>query len=400
MEVSEYVEKFKSELETVVRFWASHSHDEKHGGFYSMLSESGEVYDTTKYSWMGARQVWMYAKLYNTMIKYHSMEILQPAIEGGEFLMRHVATMDTTAAARCYFATTEDGKPCKLQRKPYTECFYIMALAELYKATQEQKYQMASETALSQLIYWIRVDDSDLGVPRLSGVAPCQELGRPMMLLNVLTEFCGSDEQLRKKYAEDFDWAVAAILKHSDGEVVREYIAPDGSSLPGCQGRQLTPGHALEAGWFLLEEARVRNDETLTRVAIEQFIDRPNAYGTDPMHGGLFYFLDREGRSPLQLEWSMKLWWVHCEAMLALIMAYRATRERRHWQAFTQMCQLCFTKFSDAVHGEWYGYLTRDWQLNQTFKGGPYKGCFHVPRALLYCLQALEQIQLESAAAQ
>ena len=73
---------------------------------------------------------------------------------------------------------------------------------------------MASETALSQLIYWIRVDDSDLGVPRLSGVAPCQELGRPMMLLNVLTEFCGSDEQLRKKYAEDFDWAVAAILKH------------------------------------------------------------------------------------------------------------------------------------------------------------------------------------------
>ena len=52
------------------------------------------------------------------------------------------------------------------------------------------------------------------------------------------------------------------------------------------------------------------------------------------------------------------------------------------------------------MHGEWYGYLTRDWQLNQTFKGGPYKGCFHVPRALLYCLQALEQIQLESAAAQ
>ena len=45
-------------------------------------------------------------------------------------------------APRCYFATTEDGKPCKLQRKPYTECFYVMALAELYRATGEQSYQV------------------------------------------------------------------------------------------------------------------------------------------------------------------------------------------------------------------------------------------------------------------
>lgn len=58
------------------------------------------------------------------------------------------------------------------------------------------------------------MDDSDLGLIKLPGVAPSQELGRPMMLLNVLTEFCGSDEELRKKYQDDFDWAVAAILKH------------------------------------------------------------------------------------------------------------------------------------------------------------------------------------------
>ncbi len=41
--------------------------------------------------------------------------------------------------------------------------------------------------------------------------------------------------------------------------MVREHIAADGSSLPGCQGRLLTPGHALEAGWFLLQEAKIRS---------------------------------------------------------------------------------------------------------------------------------------------
>ena len=74
--------------------------------------------------------------------------------------------------------------------------------------------QVAAEAMLSQVIYWIRVDDGGLGLAPLCGNPPSEELGRPMMLLNILTEFCGSDSQLRIKYTEDFDWAVAAILKH------------------------------------------------------------------------------------------------------------------------------------------------------------------------------------------
>lgn len=75
-------------------------------------------------------------------------------------------------------------------------------------------FQVAAENMLSKLIYWIRVDDTELGAPKLPGAPPSQELARPMMLLNVLTEFCGSDKTLREKYSADFDWAVQAILKH------------------------------------------------------------------------------------------------------------------------------------------------------------------------------------------
>ena len=89
-----------------------------------------------------------------------------------------------------------------------------------------------------------------------------------------------------------------------------------------------------------------RADEQLTRVAVEQFIERPYNYGLDPTHGGLFYFLDTDGLPPTQLEWSMKLWWVHCEAMLAFLKAYRATREKKHWMVFVEMTQLCFNKVS------------------------------------------------------
>ena len=140
------------------------------------------------------------------------------------------------------------------------------------------------------------------------------------------------------------------------------------------------------------------NDQ-LRQTAIEQFIEQPCVYGTDVVHGGLFYFVDADGHSPVQLEWPMKLWWVHCEAMLALLMAFQSSRQQKHWELFLKLFQYCFAKvyiaavaaagccgvccivcvypslqFSDPSNGEWFGYLTREGIVNQTFKGGPYKG--------------------------
>lgn len=31
-------------------------------------------------------------------------------------------------------------------------------------------------------------------------------------------------------------------------------------------------------------------------------------------------------------------------------------------------------QFSDAQHGEWFGYLSQDGKVVLDFKGGPYKG--------------------------
>ncbi|CAB3987027.1 ribonuclease UK114-like [Paramuricea clavata] len=39
------------------------------------------------------------------------------------------------------------------------------------------------------------------------------------------------------------------------------------------------------------------------------------------------------------------------------------------------------SKFTDSKHGEWYGYLNEKGELTHRFKGGPFKGCFHVPPA-------------------
>ena len=172
----------------------------------------------------------MYAKLYNSLPSFHTDEVLQAAERGGQFLINHVRVPGQT---RCYFAVTADGQPARLQRKPYTESFYTMAMSELYRATGKKQYrvrggeggvrsevlgshspQAQAEEMLAQLIHWIRIDDSGLGVDKLAGAPPYQELARPMILLNTISEFCGSDLRERERFQEDLKWCRQEILKH------------------------------------------------------------------------------------------------------------------------------------------------------------------------------------------
>ena len=84
---------------------------------------------------------------------------------------------------------------------------------------------------LQQLIHWVCFDDASLGLPRLSGAPATRELGRPMMLMNVVCEFCGSDASLREKYAEQLLWSTQAILQHVNSHTALSttfalYLAP------------------------------------------------------------------------------------------------------------------------------------------------------------------------------
>ena len=87
----------------------------------------------------------------------------------------------------------------------------------------------------------------------------------------------------------------------------------------------------------------------------------------------------------------MKLWWPHCEAMIGTLIAWRTTGDAQWWTRFEEVASYAMDRFCDPEHGEWFGYLTREGEVSQRFKAGPYKGCFHVPRALWMCERLLAQ---------
>ncbi|XP_006877288.1 PREDICTED: N-acylglucosamine 2-epimerase [Chrysochloris asiatica] len=385
-------EHVQQELDRVMAFWMKHSHDREHGGFFTCLDQEGRVYDDLKYVWLQGRQVWMYCYLYRKFERFHLPELLDAAKAGGDFLLRHAQV--APPGKKCAFVLTRDGRPVKVQRTIFSECFYTMAMNELWRITGESQYQNLAVSMMEQLVYWVQKDPTGLGQPQYLGTPDAEPLAVPMMMLCLVEQFGESDEQMAAKYAELGDWCASRILNHvqRNGTAVLENVTEEGCELAGCLGRHQNPGHALEAGWFMLRYATRKGDPKLLDHVIDKFLLKPFLSGWDPDHEGLFYFKDVDGFCPTQLEWSMKLWWPHTEAMVAFLMGYCETGKQILLRHFCQIAKYTFHKFRDRAHGEWFGYLNREGKVALTIKGGPFKGCFHVPRCLAMCEEMLDAL--------
>ncbi len=122
--------RYRAELfENVVPFWERFAVDREMGGFFTCLDRHGELYSSDKYMWLQGRAVWMFARLHNEAAQDRGW--LDLAQQGMDFIRRYGRTPD----GRVYFSLTRDGQPIHIQRKIYGEVFFVMALAEMARAT-------------------------------------------------------------------------------------------------------------------------------------------------------------------------------------------------------------------------------------------------------------------------
>lgn len=377
--------RFEEELfERIIPFWEKKSPDHKNGGFFNCLDRTGEVYDTTKHVWLQARQVWMFSKLYNKAEQKSTW--FNIAENGLNFLRKHAVRSD----GRLYFSLSKTGSPVWIQRKIFSECFYIIALSEFGKASERTDLQQEAKQLFERVWYWSK-DLSRLDRPTFEGVPKSRNLAIPMILLNVIEELTGGKTDT---FRDEIDSCIKQMLLHvhHDKRTVFETVGENGEYINSSEGRLLNPGHAIEAGWFLHRWAELLGDKELQHTAV-QMIRWSYDKGWDDTHGGIFYFLDYEGYSPTQLEWFMKLWWPHNEAMIGHLYNFSVTREAEDWNRFKQVQEYAFSHFSDPKFGEWFGYLNQRGEITHQFKGAPYKGCFHVPRSLWICQNILETLE-------
>lgn len=381
-------------LNDVIPFWQTHSIDRTHGGFFTCLNRDGSVFDTDKFIWLQARQVWTFAMLYNRLphIPAHQRESwLATAQHGADFLQRFgQAKSNGPMEAPWYFSLTQDGRPLVQPYNIFSDCFATMAFGQLSLATGNDQQAQLAERTFRQILAR-RDNPKGQWSKAVDGTRPLKNFALPMILCNLALEIEHLlDKSLVEQTIDECIHEVMDVFYDPTLGLIRENVSPDGQVSDSFEGRLLNPGHAIEAMWFIMDLARRRNDWGLMERAVKITLDTIQ-YAWDTEFGGILYFMDAKGYPPQQLEWDQKLWWVHVETLISLLKGYRLTGNTDCLTWFERVHDYTWAHFPDPEHGEWFGYLNRRGEVLLPLKGGKWKGCYHIPRALFQCWQLLEE---------
>lgn len=373
----------KELLDSVIPFWEMHCWDKKYGGFFTFLDRDGSIYDTDKFMWMQWRIVYMFATLY--MTRYKRENWLTLAEKGFNFLSTHGKDDNNWY----YFALNRTGTPIVAPYNVFSEAFAVMGAAALFRATGKDIYRQEALSAMKT--YLSRVDNpKGRWNKAMPGKTKWLNLGYYMILANLGTVLRNCLNI--SKYDTQVDDAIKMIMDYFWNEkydVIFENINPDFSfDLNSCDGRHLNPGHGLEGMWFVLEFAETNNRPDLISRA-SNAIKSILKFGWDKKYGGIYYFMDVLGKPHLELQWDMKLWWVHNEALIASLYAYKCTGDKMFLDWFKKIHDWTWAHFRDP-DSEWYGYLNRRGEPTHSLKGGKWKTFFHLPRCLLKCITLMK----------
>lgn len=377
-------------LKNVIPFWEQHSVDWEKGGYFTCLDRTAKVYDTDKFIWLQNRQLWLFSLLCNQLEKRENW--LRIAGEGAKFLAQN----GRDPQGNWYFSLTREGKPLVQPYNIFSDCFAAMAFSQYALASGED---WAKDVALQAYNNVLRRKENPKGKYNKTypGTRPIKALAVPMILANLSLEMAWLLQS--DTLEEILDATVTEVMNDfldPERGLMFEHVTPDGSQVDCFEGRLINPGHGIEAMWFMMDIAQRRKNTQLINQAVDVMLNILN-FAWDREYGGLYYFMDINGNPPQQLEWDQKLWWVHLESLVALAMAYRLTGRDECWEWYEKMHDYAWSHFADPEHGEWFGYLNRRGEVLLNLKGGKWKGCFHVPRAMYLCWLQFESLSASLA---
>ena len=378
----------KELTQEVIPFWEKYSIDRENGGYFTCIDDQHKVFDTDKFVWLQARQVWTFATLFDRLEKKQTW--FEIARSGSDFLEKY----GHDGNYNWFFSLKRDGQPLMMPYNIFSYTFACMAMGKMHHITGEDKYKTAVDQTFKKITHRAAKpkDRWDKSYP---DARPLKNLALPMILCNLYNELgdlVPEEEKEQRTHAcvnEIFD-----LFWDEERGVILENISPKGSFSDTFDGRLINPGHGLEAMWFIMDlGVQLDRNDWIDR-SVEMALSIVEK-GWDKEQEGIFYFMDAQGHPPQQLEWDQKLWWVHLEAMICFLKGYELTGSKACWYWFKKIHHYTWSHFRDSKRGgEWYGYLNRSGEVRLSLKGGKWKGCFHVPRALFKLYEISKRLKI------
>jgi N-acylglucosamine 2-epimerase len=398
----------------VLPFWFERAVDAERGGVFTCLdNETGRRVSDDKFVWSQARWAWTLAHAARLadrgLLRVAADPLRDHARRTADFLLEHAFLPEGPVA---YLLAADGTKKEFLPGKGHDLSFFgdgfvILALAGVARATGEAAYferALAHYDALRVRLAAGTVRSEPYPLPPGS-----RAHAWPMIMLNVAQELeraaraAGHPREgdLVRDALGDMDAVLGGFVR-PDG-LVQEVVWPDGPDT--LLARHVTPGHAIESMWFVLEQALThgRGDAVATAVRV---IRASFAAGWDREYGGLFrYVVPGVGgpapRGPAEGpferlildSWDTKIWWPHSETLYAALLAEAATGDPALRALHDQVHAYTFATFPnpDRSVREWIAIRDRRGHPLAKVVGLPVKDPYHVTRNLLLLIELLRE---------
>jgi N-acylglucosamine 2-epimerase len=381
-------------LERVVPFWLRNAVDWDHGGLLTCIADDGTVLSTDKYMWSQLRAIWTFSALYNRVER--RPEWLDLACNLFDFARRHGRDQE----GRWVFAVDQYGRVLQGANSIYADGFAIYGLTELARALDQAPGHLSAgaQEAIDLALDTYASVQRRLAVPGSYGTEPyalppglkAHAVSMIFALVfHELGQYTGDGEIVQAGLAHARE--VMDIYLRTERCLLFEFVGLDNALWDTPQGRSIVPGHAIESMWFMIHIFDQAGEASRVRQAIEA-IRWHVELGWDSRYGGIVHARDASGGEPWWRFPDLKLWWPQTETLYALLLAYRHCREPWCLDWFQKVHNYAFTHYPVPEYGEWTQRLDRQGRPITTTVALPVKDPFHLPRALIYCIDALQQL--------
>ncbi|GAB4023039.1 AGE family epimerase/isomerase [Spirosoma migulaei] len=384
-------------LRQVVPFWLKHGRDEQCGGYFDLLSTTGEVIEGDKCITQQAQQTWAFAWLYNTLDGQPTW--LEHARHGANFLSQF-AHNDTLS---CYAQLDRRGRAVAASTDAIPDCSVVMAYAQLHRATGNDEWAMLAKQTFTGLLQHrdeIRAEQAET----IGGFRQIRHLSEPIAVLKTVLEM--QPLLSEETWKQALDGVVQELLNEfvdRRTDVLREFILPEGAFVNTPEGRRVNVGLTFQTASYLLDFSaesglpRTGSSTITNRKLATQLVGwclRLCEQAWDELAGGgLNQYIDVKQQPLLFPDGRQKWAWVQVEAMATLVKCYVYTRQPDCLKWFKRIHDYSFHNFPDAKHIGWHIAVDQHGQPLVSAKSLSAVGCFSLIRCLAETAQLLTKCE-------
>ena len=387
-------QELKEELtHNILPFWMDKMIDDINGGYYGQMTGRNQlVSNAPKGGILNARIMWTFS---SAALYFNNALYTQYAKRAKDYAFEHFFDSENGGA---YWMLNADGSPADTKKQIYSQAFFIYALVEYYRVTNDaacldkaidlfrliEKYsfdvtQNGYFEAYSK--EWVLLEDLRLSEKDANEK---KTMNTHLHILEAYTNLyrIWKNEELAKQLKNLIDIFLNKIINsktyHLDLFFDENW---------NCKSTLFSYGHDIEAAW-LLEEAAVvlGNVEVLKKVRdVALKVADAAAEGVQP-NGSI---VNEKNSATGHVDTNCD-WWPQAEAMVGFFSAYELSKDEAYAMKTLAAWEFIKANIVDTEEGEWHWSVSATGKVdNINDKAGFWKCPYHNGRM---CLELMTRI--------